>query len=226
MAPRPWLTSLLVAVLFSLTTRSGLRFTPGLTSPSRSVSATAAEAARKKKVDVNLDTPPKRPLTSYMRYAAEIRPEVAKQLKDAKATEIVSEVANRWRKLTAAKKKPYVTAAEADFAEYRELVQAYVEAGGVMPTPKRRTTKNGKVKLPKDPLRPKKPGSAYILWVKDNYAAIKKKNPKLAPKEVMAQAGKEWSKVTKVTKTKYEKQRAELMKEYEKTMQVYAKEGS
>ncbi|OLP98399.1 hypothetical protein AK812_SmicGene19150 [Symbiodinium microadriaticum] len=46
MAPRPLLTSLLVATLFSLAARSALRFTPGLTSPSRSVSATAAEAAR------------------------------------------------------------------------------------------------------------------------------------------------------------------------------------
>mmetsp|Transcript_74903 Transcript_74903/g.178807 ORF Transcript_74903/g.178807 Transcript_74903/m.178807 type:complete len:227 (-) Transcript_74903:70-750(-) len=223
MAPRPLLTSLLVATLFSLAARSALRFTPGLTSPSRSVSATAAEAARKKKVEVavDLDSPPKRPLSSYMRFAVDTRPEVVKKMKGATPTEVVSEIANRWRKLTAAKKKPYVLAAEADFAEWREKKQAFVEAGGVLPPPKRRT-KDGKVKLSKDPLRPKQPGSAYVLWVKDNYAAIKKKNPTLEPKKLIAVAGKEWSsKVTKATKTKYEKKRAELMKEYAKAMEVY-----
>mmetsp|Transcript_11512 Transcript_11512/g.24377 ORF Transcript_11512/g.24377 Transcript_11512/m.24377 type:complete len:224 (+) Transcript_11512:71-742(+) len=220
MAPRPWLTSLLVAVLFSMATRSALRFTPGLTSPSRSTSAMAVQAARKKKVAVDLDAPPKRPLTSYMRFAVDVRPEVAEEMEGAKPTEVISEVASRWRKLTAAKKKPYVTAAEAEWEEYRQQKQAFLDAGGVLPAPQRRKA-DGKVKVVKDPLQPKKPGSTYILWVKDNYAKLRKKNPKLEPKEVMSQAGKEWSKATKATKTKYEKKRAELMKEYEKAMEAY-----
>eukprot|EP00439_Symbiodinium_sp_Y106_P018778 s4386_g2.t1 len=233
MAPRPWLTSLLVAVLFSMATRSALRFTPGLTSPSRSTSAMAVQAARKKKVAVDLDAPPKRPLTSYMRFAVDVRPEVAEEMEGAKPTESPRSFQGHWvchapdaaTLLSAHRAVEDFTSAwdlklDAEWEEYRQQKQAFLDAGGVLPAPQRRTA-DGKVKVVKDPLQPKKPGSTYILWVKDNYAKLRKKNPKLEPKEVMSQAGKEWSKATKATKTKYEKKRAELMKEYEKAMEAY-----
>ncbi|CAE7755573.1 TFAM, partial [Symbiodinium pilosum] len=221
-------TSLLVALLWALVTKSALQFTPVLSRPDQSSRVTLEAAKRKaasaKKVD--LDNPPKRPLSGYMRYMMDVRPEVAKAMGDAKITEIAKEIGARWRKLPDTKKKPYQKAFEADKKEFEKQKKAFLDAGGVMPTRRTRgSTRTGKAK--KDPNMPKRPKSAYILWVSDNYAALKKKvmakDPGAAPTEVMKEAGAAWKKLAAASKKKYNTEAEKLKKEYTKEMEEYRK---
>ncbi|EFC43480.1 HMG1/2 box [Naegleria gruberi] len=61
----------------------------------------------------------KRPMTSYMRFFMEIRPQLIQENPTAKVTEITKLAAQRWKELSATKKKVYQEAFEADMEVYR-----------------------------------------------------------------------------------------------------------
>jgi len=80
-----------------------------------------------------------------------------------------------------------------------------------------------RVKKEKDENRPKRPASAYFLYLADNREKIKKENPGISITEITKKAGEMWKEVT--DKTKWEEAAAAAKKEYEKAMAEYKASG-
>merc|ERR1712007_39694 len=76
----------------------------------------------------------------------------------------------------------------------------------------------------KDPNAPRRPLSAYFLWLGDNRAEIAKALPdghKVA--DVAKAGGEQWKKASAATKKKYEDQATTMKEEYNKELEAYSK---
>merc|ERR1711920_463333 len=116
-------------------------------------------------------------------------------------------------------KKKYVTQANNLKKKYEEDLAAFVEAGGEVQARKSKSKKEKKVK---DPNRPKRAPSSYMLWLADSRAKIVKSLPKgAAVTDVAKAAGAEWKKLIKTSKAPYEKKAEKASADYKKAMEKY-----
>lgn len=76
-----------------------------------------------------------------------------------------------------------------------------------------------KPKKEKDANKPKRPQSAYFIWLNEHREQIKKENPGISITEVSKVAGQKWKTVD--DKSEWEAKAAEAKKEYEEAMNVY-----
>lgn len=72
--------------------------------------------------------------------------------------------------------------------------------------------------------KPKKPMSAFLLWLNDSRASIKSENPNLKVTEVAKIGGAMWREMG--DKTKWEKQAQKLKADYDKIMETYNAENN
>eukprot|EP00438_Fugacium_kawagutii_P005076 Skav200547 [mRNA] locus=scaffold676:436650:441838:- [translate_table: standard] len=84
--------------------------------------------------------PPKRPPSSYMSWLNENRDTIVKKMGTNAVAEVAKEAGAQWRKLSAAKKKPYEQAATKALEKFHAEMDAFKAAGGVI-EPKRRRSK-------------------------------------------------------------------------------------
>jgi nucleolin len=112
-----------------------------------------------------------------------------------------------------------VTDVAADKVLYDEKMENYVPAPGTGSSTKKAKT---------DPLKPKKPVSAYVLYTADARVDIKNNNPEIAAKDVLSVIGKKWTdfkeSTSKSDKKKMEKYKAiviEQKEEYDEKMKTY-----
>lgn len=84
-------------------------------------------------------------------------------------------------------------------------------------------TRKKRKKQPKDENRPKRPPTAYLLWLNENRKKLKQENPKISLTELTKKAGEAWREVS--DKSKWEKLAVEAKKEYEKAMEEYRASG-
>lgn len=77
----------------------------------------------------------------------------------------------------------------------------------------------------KDSDKPKRPQSAFFLWMNDNREHIKKKYPELSFTEIAKKAGDLWKEISKSEKSRYEEMAAKAKKQYEKEMAEYKESG-
>ncbi|XP_059146282.1 FACT complex subunit SSRP1-like [Physella acuta] len=84
-------------------------------------------------------------------------------------------------------------------------------------TRKRKSTK-GK---DKDPNRPKRPQSAYFIWLNEHREQIKEENPGISITDLSKKAGEMWKEVT--DKTEWDEKAKEAKAEYQKAMEEYNK---
>ncbi|RWS29668.1 structure-specific recognition protein-like protein [Leptotrombidium deliense] len=80
-----------------------------------------------------------------------------------------------------------------------------------------------RTKKARDENKPKKPMSAYFLWLQESRERLKKDHPSLNLPELTKKAGELWKEVK--DKTKWEKEAQELKKKYEKDMAEYKASG-
>lgn len=78
-----------------------------------------------------------------------------------------------------------------------------------------------KQKQMKDPNRPKKPMTAYMLFCNDNRDAVRKKSPDAKLGEVSKLLAEKWGKVSEKDKKKYNEKAEEEREKYEKEMIDY-----
>eukprot|EP01116_Phalansterium_solitarium_P014323 TRINITY_DN31911_c0_g1_i1.p1 TRINITY_DN31911_c0_g1~~TRINITY_DN31911_c0_g1_i1.p1 ORF type:complete len:140 (+),score=63.08 TRINITY_DN31911_c0_g1_i1:69-488(+) len=81
--------------------------------------------------------------------------------------------------------------------------------------------KTKKAKKEKDPNAPKRPLSAYFLFMGDNRAAVKKANPDASTGELGKLLGEAWKAVKPAEKKKYEDLAAKAKVDYEKAKKKY-----
>lgn len=83
--------------------------------------------------------------------------------------------------------------------------------------------KNAKQKKEKDPNAPKKPMSAYFLFLNDRRKDIKREKPTLTMCQQTKEATVEWNKMTEKEKKKWQDLQVKEKQRYEKEMQTYDK---
>ncbi|KAL6142270.1 hypothetical protein ACLB2K_060553 [Fragaria x ananassa] len=82
-------------------------------------------------------------------------------------------------------------------------------------------------KAKKDPNKPKKPPSAFFVFLAEFRVDFKKKNPNVKGVAAVGKAGGEkWRSMTDAEKAPYEAQSAKAKTEYEKQMKIYDKKQS
>ncbi|XP_039545753.1 FACT complex subunit SSRP1 isoform X1 [Pimephales promelas] len=82
-----------------------------------------------------------------------------------------------------------------------------------------------KEKKAKDINAPKRPMSAYMLWLNSSRDRIKSENPGISVTEISKKAGEMWKQITKDKKEEWEGKAEEAKKDYERAMREYKESG-
>ncbi|KAL0615978.1 Transcription factor A, mitochondrial [Plecturocebus cupreus] len=129
---------------------------------------------------------PKKPLSSYIRFSQEQLPVFRAQNPDAKTTELIKRIATCWRELPDSEKKKYEDAYRADWVVYQEEVNRIKEQltpCQIASLKKEMVHKNlrRKLALKKRELlllgKPKKPRTAYNIFVAERFLEAKDGTP-------------------------------------------------
>ena len=80
-----------------------------------------------------------------------------------------------------------------------------------------------KTKKAKDPNAPKRPMSAYFLFMNDMRSSVREKNPDFGIGDIAKAMGKMWGEISPAEKAKYEKLAAEARKKWETDVAEYNK---
>ena len=90
---------------------------------------------------------------------------------DMKSTDVTEKLAEEWRNMDAEARAPFVAQAAEDKARFDEDNKSYVPDPAFL-----KPTKSG-TRLQKDPLKPKKPKSAYLFFGDATRKELDKANP-------------------------------------------------
>jgi len=142
---------------------------------------------------------PKRPTSAYFYFVAAEREKMNKQGKKiTRVAEWTKEISAVWRALTPKEREPFDKKAVVDKARYTAAMNAYKG---------------------RDEDKPKRPQSAYFLWLADY--RIKMKGKFTENKELLRGAGEAWKRLTEVEKRPYEIRAEQGRKDYEVAMREY-----
>merc|ERR1712087_761719 len=156
---------------------------------------------------------PKRPLSGYFLWTGENRASYVKKNPDSSIGEVGKAMGKAWGNLSEAAKKPYIEAAEKAKVAYQKRREKYMKTGDYKKHQEAVAEwKKNEAKKPfhKDPNRPKKAASAYLLFVNAERPALMK-------------AGKSVTEVTSIASKKWNKKSASLKAKYEKEIATYEK---
>jgi len=140
---------------------------------------------------------PKRPLSAYFIWLGEFRtrmkverPEIVRDVKIFGVT-----AGEEWKKVTLEEREPFQARHLILKANYAEQMKHYVAPKGF----------KGSNKKVRDPLCPKKPSTAFFLFMADNRERIKQEHPGIAPAQIGKILGEEWKFFDPIRKREYEK---------------------
>jgi len=164
-----------------------------------------------------MEDPPKRPPSAYLLFMSDFRMEYKRINPEGfkRVTEVAKAGAAKWSSLSPEEKKPY----EDDAAERKSaFLKMYPD-----PIPrKRKAGKKGSKKRDKDPNAPKRPLSAYLLFMSDFRVEYMAKYPDTKKVSDVAKAGAaKWGALTPSEKKPYEDAAAVKKAEYEELKKEY-----
>ncbi|XP_053735904.1 FACT complex subunit SSRP1a isoform X1 [Synchiropus splendidus] len=81
-------------------------------------------------------------------------------------------------------------------------------------------------KQKKDAGGPKRPMSAYMLWLNNSRERIKSENPGISVTEISKKAGEMWRQISKEDKEEWESKAAEAKREYDQAKKEYQESGA
>ena len=148
---------------------------------------------------------PKKPLSPYFIYLAEIRTGFKQKHPEMDQKELLTSIGKAWQMLPEGDKAKYGEKAAAKKQIYEEEVKKF-ESTDVY---------KDQIEKIKDKTPPKKPLSAFFFFLADRRLAAKKDNPKVETKELTTMLGKEWSDISAELKSQYEEKAKEAKKDYE-----------
>lgn len=164
---------------------------------------------------------PKRAMSGYMLFSADNREKIRSNNPDAKVTEIMKKIGAEWNKLTDKGKKPYNDKSTKDKQAYEKKMEKYKKSANfkkhqeAMDEWKLQGTKK---KFKKDPNRPKRGMSAYMLFVAEKRPGMTAKGVPML--EITKKCGALWGALSDGQKKKYnalaEKEKAKAEKEMAK----------
>lgn len=163
-------------------TRATKKTTPKRVNRQTKPRAAAKKGTPKKRVPKAKSNAPKRPMSAFFLYMKDNRENIIRENPSASFTEIPKIGSTQWKALKAAQKSKYVAMAEKEKQRYATEMSTYV------PSPEDKKKKRKK----KDPNAPKRPSSAYILYVNSRTERFRKEHPDYKMTQVMSSLGEEW----------------------------------
>lgn len=186
-------------------------------------------------------TDTKKPATPYIMWCKDHWTEVKNENPEAEFTEVSNILGAKWKTLTPEEKKPYEEKYQIEKAAYSKIVdneKRENEAMKLLEEEQKQKTAmelleqylefrqeaekegdNKKNKKEKDPLKPKRPESAYFLFMNEKRAALTAENKSVV--EIAKITGEEWKNMTDKQKARYEKVAKKKNKQYTQEMEVY-----
>ncbi|KAK9888183.1 hypothetical protein WA026_000452 [Henosepilachna vigintioctopunctata] len=172
---------------------------------------------------IKLPEKPKKPLTPFFKYLQEYRPITQKEHPQLKLTEIIKKCSQDWKNVHSTVKEKYET-------EYREELNAYVKKHleysvklteeqrmyikELTEEKRRMVEKRKNKKLLKELNKPKKPPSAFLIFLMDQ---AKIQNRKV--NELMKEAGMLWENLDESVKLRYSNQAKLALASYSKQVE-------
>jgi len=163
----------------------------------------------KKLRDVNA---PKKPMTAYFQWMKKNRGRVVQSMPIGYSTKQLSKKMSQvWAALSDEAKVKWSEKYNKEMKVYEKLMAAYKHTSNFKRFQKQKQeytiSKTGKFR--KDENRPKKPSTAYFLFMADKREETKKNFPKLDHKQLISKLGELWSKLPNKTKEPYVKKAEE-----------------
>merc|ERR1719188_1833758 len=137
--------------------------------------------------------------------------------------ELAQATSKAWKEISESEKAKYEETAKTKRESYNKLFNAYKQTTNYAIHQKalkeHKVTSVKKTKFRKDENAPKKPLSAYFLWMADNREGLV--NQGLAHKEILKKLGEMWKTVTDEQKKPYQDKAATAKKTYEVELAKY-----
>jgi len=160
---------------------------------------------------------PKKSLSSFVLFGQSMRPKIMKKNPDMKFTAVGAELGKLWKELPEAAKQPYNKKALKDKERYTKEMETYV------PSPEflAKAAKHGAKRMKKDPNKPKRSRSAYLVFCDRLRPGLRKKYPSKTMIDLAGDLSKAWANVSTKEKGACEKIAAEEKAIYEKELKDY-----
>merc|ERR1719220_520859 len=133
--------------------------------------------------------------------------------------------------MSAAQKAPYEKKAADAKQAYEKAIEEFKAQGGVAGSRRKEKADARKdlldkrakkrARLERDADKPKRPQTAYWLWLGENRAALIKEAGTGAAPAVAKLGGEKWKKLDAKLKAPFEKQAADLKEKYDKALKEY-----
>lgn len=171
---------------------------------------------------------PKKPLTPYFRFQVKMRKKVLEMYPNLKSFEVPKIVSQEWKKLGEEEKKKMSLEYNKDKEAYLERVKQYQEqlsAEDVEHLKKLRQEKKLKKekrvmnKLFRETQKPKRPGNAFFLFVKESMKNPENKDRKYM--QVISDLSKVWATMEASVKEKYILQYRKDLDQYKKDIRKW-----
>lgn len=155
------------------------------------------EALKLKKMEKEknkLHNRPKRPPSAFSFFMSEMFPKLREKNQGTPIPDIMRLCSKQWKEMPESDRKSFASKAEVARSSYMEKLNEY-----------------------KSNLGPKRPLSAYLLFMQNFRSQILKKQPELKVSEVGKLAGQQWRKLSEAEKKPYMLQAAKALETYKKT---------
>ncbi|XP_009137390.1 high mobility group B protein 6 [Brassica rapa] len=216
-------------------------FKPNMTfACGQSLTQAEQEKVNKKKKKKKDCPETKRPSSSYILWCKEQRDEVKKQNPEADFKETANILGAKWKSLSAEEKKPYEERYKVEKEAYLQVIakeKREREAMKLLDDEQKQKTAmdlldqylqfvqegeqdiKKKSKKEKDPLKPKHPISAFLVYANERRAALREENKNVV--EVAKMTGEEWKKLSDKEKAPYEEVAKKNKETYLQAMEEY-----
>lgn len=167
---------------------------------------------------------PKRPLSGYFLFAGDVRSKIAQANEDWGVGEVAGEIGRQWGDLPESKKKPYLEKAEKASIAYKKKLEKYKQSSHYTKHQAKLAEwkkEQGNKKFKKDPNKPKRALSAYMIFVNEKRPSLTKEGYEML--EIAKKAAEMWKKLSDAQKVPYEKKAAKAKKEADAAMAKYMK---
>lgn len=167
---------------------------------------------------------PKKPLTPFFAWRQGNYQRVQKSMPVGyNFKELAAANSKAWKEVTEAAKTEYDTTYKTEMVTYKKLFNAYKQTNNYAVHQKRlkehKVQAVKKTKFRKDENHPKRPLSAYFLWMADQREGLTKQG--LGHREMLKKCGELWKLVTADEKKPYEEKAAVAKKAYGVKLEKY-----
>jgi len=176
---------------------------------------------KKAPVDPNA---PKRPLPAFFFFSNDQRP--ALQEEGYSITEISKLIGGKWGEMSEKQKAPYVAKNKKAKEQYQKAYAKYIKTDSfhehkeLLSRWKIHATKKS---FKPDPNRPKRPLSAYMIYVSTERAKVQEEQPEFKLTELTSLIAKRWRDLTEEEKEPFTQQAEKAKKVAQKKMEKYMK---